>query len=63
MKKIKLDLLFIVSLVIVTVWMQFHAVDLPVLGALGLVPLLGSVVATPRKSTKRQARVYANYTE
>ena len=63
MKKIELDLLFVVLLVIVAMWMQFHPVDLPVLGALGLVPLLGSVVATPRKSTKRPARVYANYTE
>ena len=60
MKNISLDLLFVLLLVIAAVWTQFHTFLFPMLAALGLVPLLGSVVATPKKSTKRPLRVYAN---
>jgi len=60
MKRISLDLPFVLLLVAAAAWMQFHSSDLLILGAVGLIPLIGSVVATPKKSTKRQARVYAN---
>ena len=58
MKKINIDLLFVLLLVVAAAWTQFHAADLPVLGAFGLVLLFGSVVvATPKKRTKRPVRV------
>jgi hypothetical protein len=57
MKNINLDLLLVLMLVAAAVWTQFHTADLPVLAALGLVPLLGSVVTTPKKRTKRHVRV------
>jgi hypothetical protein len=64
MKNISLDLLFVLLLAIVAIWTQFHTSALPMLAALGLVPLFGSVIATPQKKTKRPMHVYAeNCTE
>jgi hypothetical protein len=56
MKNIKVDLLLIILSVVLTIWSQSHVSALPVLMGLGLIPLFGSVIATPRKRARRSAR-------
>jgi hypothetical protein len=64
MKNISLKLLFVFALVVVAAWTQFHTADLPMLGALGLVPAFGYLIATPKKRAQRQVRMYVeNFTE
>ncbi len=58
MKKIKFDVLLIVLLLAATGWAQWHALGLPLLMCLGLIPLFGSVIANPKKRTNRQPRIY-----
>jgi len=56
MRNINLDLLFVSLLAATAAWTQFHASDLPMVGAFALVPLFGYIVAAPKKSAKRVYR-------
>ncbi|HSS98703.1 MAG TPA: hypothetical protein VLK33_16830 [Terriglobales bacterium] len=58
MKKINLDVLIVLLLLIAAAWTRLHVSALPILGALALVPLFGNLIATPRKSTKQPLRAF-----
>ena len=57
MKKVQYDLLFILLLLAVATWTQSHAFGLSLLMGLGLIPLIGSVITTPKKRARRQSRL------
>jgi len=54
--KNKFGLLFLLLLLTVAIWAQLHTFDLFLLLGLGLVPLFGSLIASPKR-TKRPPRI------